>query len=96
LHAGATNSETPLITAVEVAPTDERDGLQAKALCESDPRQSSLARRSSSPSGRVLWPLVGQMGKEAGQPPADQAGELAVGIDPQRRLTIGQRSAPRR
>jgi Transposase DDE domain len=37
LHAAATNSDEPLITAVEVAPANEPDGPQAKALVGSQP-----------------------------------------------------------
>jgi hypothetical protein len=37
LHAAATNTETPLITAVEVAPANEQDGPQAKALVDCQP-----------------------------------------------------------
>jgi transposase len=37
LHAAATNTETPLITAVGVAPANEQDGPQARALVDSQP-----------------------------------------------------------
>jgi Transposase DDE domain len=37
LHAAATNAETPLITAVGVAPANEQDGPQAGALVDSEP-----------------------------------------------------------
>jgi hypothetical protein len=37
LHAAATNTERPLITAVEVAPANEQDGPQAAALVEQRP-----------------------------------------------------------
>jgi transposase len=39
LHAAATNSETPLITAVEVAPANEQDGPQARPLIEQQPEE---------------------------------------------------------
>jgi DDE family transposase/transposase-like protein DUF772 len=37
LHAAATNSEVPLITAVELAPANEQDGPRARALVEQQP-----------------------------------------------------------
>lgn len=37
LHAAATNSKQPLITAIEVAPANEQDGPQAKALVDAQP-----------------------------------------------------------
>lgn len=37
LHAAATNSDEPLITAVDVGPANEQDGLQAKALVDCQP-----------------------------------------------------------
>jgi transposase len=46
LHAAATNTERPLITAVEVTPANELDGPQAKGLVDSQPE----ARRP----GRLL------------------------------------------
>jgi transposase len=39
LHAAATNSEQPLITAIEVAPANAQDGPQAAALVEAQPEQ---------------------------------------------------------
>jgi transposase len=38
LHAAATNTETPLITAVEVTPANEQDGPQAKVLIDQQDR----------------------------------------------------------
>jgi transposase len=39
LHAAATNTEEPLITAVEVAPANEPDGPQAGALIDAQPQE---------------------------------------------------------
>jgi len=39
LHAAATNTEEPLITAVEVAPANEQDGPQAAALIDAQSEQ---------------------------------------------------------
>jgi hypothetical protein len=39
LHAAATNTAEPLITAVEVAPANEQDGPKAAALVDSQPEQ---------------------------------------------------------
>ena len=39
LHAAATNSETPLLTAIEVTPASEQDGPQAKDLVDQQPEQ---------------------------------------------------------
>lgn len=44
LSAAATNSETPLITAVAVAPASEQDGPQAKDLVDSQPQQRKPKR----------------------------------------------------
>jgi transposase len=38
LHAAATNTETPLITAIEVTAANEQDGPQAKALVDCQPQ----------------------------------------------------------
>lgn len=38
LHAAATNTEQPLLTAVEVAPANEQDGAQAPALVDCQPQ----------------------------------------------------------
>ena len=37
LHAAATNTEMPLLTAIEVTPANEQDGPQAAALIDSLP-----------------------------------------------------------
>jgi transposase len=39
LHAAATNTEQPLITAVEIAPASHQDGPQAKALIDQQPER---------------------------------------------------------
>jgi transposase len=39
LHAAATNTERPLITAVEVSAANEQDGPRAKALVDAQPRE---------------------------------------------------------
>jgi transposase len=44
LHAAATNSEQPLITAVEVAPANEQDGRQAAVLVEQQPEATRPGR----------------------------------------------------
>ena len=38
LHAAATNTEQPLITAIEVAPANEQDGPRAAALVDAQPK----------------------------------------------------------
>jgi transposase len=69
LHAAATNSARPVITAVEVEPASHQDGAQAKALVDRQPRgrrpgrllgdmaygnQESVRRWSS--AGSRCWP----------------------------------------
>jgi transposase len=44
LHAAATNTDQPLITAVEVEPACEQDGPQAKALVDRQPAQRRPTR----------------------------------------------------
>lgn len=44
LHAAATNTDAPLITAVEVTPACEQDGPQAKALMDRQPAQQRPRR----------------------------------------------------
>lgn len=44
LHAAATNSETPLLTAIEVTPASEQDGPQAKELVDQQPEQRKPKR----------------------------------------------------
>ena len=39
LHAAATNGATPLLTAIEVTPASEQDGLQAKNLVDQQPEE---------------------------------------------------------
>jgi hypothetical protein len=44
LHAAATNTEAPLLTAIEVTPASEQDGPRAKLLVDSQPPQRKPKR----------------------------------------------------
>jgi Transposase DDE domain len=74
LHAAATNSKQPLITAVEVAPANEQDGPHAAALVDAQPKE----RRPERLLGDTAWDRTGEGRARRARGRGDGAGARAA------------------